>query len=389
MCRLAAKTNGFLFFDFYDTFLRHYQIVTTIPRKIVKLSDVLEELVEERGLDRTVLNAIMCEGMLAAYKKRYPDLPLDVTYNKKTDEIEILIQKTVVSSVEDEEVQISMRKARQIKEDAVLGDTVTLPFEGAIGRIEILKAKQIIAQKIRNIEAEAVYNEFRSKEGTIVHGVVHKCERNGVVVKIQDTLAFLPRSLMIPDEKCVAGYSIRALLKEVLPEPRNENQLILDRASADFLEKLFELEIPEVFENLVEISKIVRSAGYKSKVVVVSRDKNIDPVGTCVGVGGARIKPILRELGTEKIDIIERSDLLDEFVRDALKPAEVSRVEFVDAKNVNVWVNEDQRSLAIGKMGQNINLASQLTDLNIHIMTNEPKESTVVIENDEGDHEGV
>ena len=132
-----------------------------------------------------------------------------------------------------------------------------MPFDGKIGRIEILRAKQVIANSIRRIEASAIYEEFKDKEGTIVHGTIHKCERGGAAVKIGETLAFLPKSLMIPGEKCAAGYTIRALLKEVLPEPRNDNQLILDRTSELFLQRLFELEIPEVFEKLVEIKKIV------------------------------------------------------------------------------------------------------------------------------------
>ena len=157
-------------------------------------------------------------------------------------------------------------------------------------------------------------------------------------------------------------------MKEVLPEPRNDNQLILDRASPLFIEKLFELEIPEVFEKLVEIKKVVRIPGYKSKVIVVSHDKNIDPVGTCVGVGGVRIKPILKELGTEKIDIIAWHDSLELLIKDALKPAVINRVELVDSKNAHVWLDEDQRSLAIGKGGQNISLASQLVGVNIHLV---------------------
>jgi N utilization substance protein A len=337
----------------------------------VKLSHVIDELVEERGLDRTVLSTIMSEAMLAAYSKKYPSINFKVTYNKKTDEIDVVALKKVVSSVTDDLGEIGIRKARAIKEDAALEDVLEVPFEGPIGRIEILKAKQIIAQKIRHIETTAVYNEFKPKEGTLIHGTIHKCERNGVTVKVNETLAFLPKSLMIPEDKCVIGYSIRALLKEVLAEPRNENQLILDRVSHVFLEKLFELEIPEVFEKLVEIKKIVRSPGYKSKVLVVSHDKNIDPVGTCVGVAGARIKPILRELGSEKIDIIKLSHSVEELVKDALKPAEINRVELTDNKNVQVWLDEDQRSFAIGKMGQNIALASQLTGLNIHLMKNE------------------
>jgi N utilization substance protein A len=345
----------------------------------MKLFDVIEELVEERGLDREVLSSIICEGMLAAYQKRYPDLlNLRVEYDKKSDEIVVEIQKTVVSTVQDEDKEISLKKARFIDKDIELDAVLWLPFEGKIGRIEILRAKQIIAGKIRKIEATAIYNEFKSKEGTIVHGIIHKCERGGAVVKLGDNMAFLPKSLSIVGDKCTVGFPIRALLKEVLPEPRNENQLILDRASELFLQRLFELEIPEIFEKLVEIKKIVRIPGYKAKMAVISNDSNIDPVGTCVGVGGSRIKPILKELGTEKIDVIVWSDNLETLVKDALKPAEINRVE-MDDNVAQVWLDEDQRSLAIGKMGQNIALASRLTGVNIQLvqssgsqMQNEP-----------------
>ncbi len=337
----------------------------------MNLSAVIEELVEERGLDRDVLSSIVCEAMLAAYVKKYPDLALKVDFDNKTGELVAQIQKEVVSSVQDEDGQISLKKARHVDKSLNIGDQVWLPFDGTIGRIEILRAKQIIASNIRKVEAEVVYKEFKNKEGSIVHGIIHKCERGGMVVKIDDNLAFLPRSLTIPGDKCVVGFSIRALLKEVLEEPRQDNQLILDRSSERFLQELFELEIPEIFEKLVEIKKIVRIAGYKSKVVVASNDQNIDPVGTCVGVGGSRIKPILKELGGEKIDIIAYTPSLDDFIKNALKPAQINRVELSDDdKSARVWLDDDQRSLAIGKMGQNIALASRLTGVDIQLVQN-------------------
>ena len=158
-------------------------------------------------------------------------------------------------------------------------------------------------------------------------------------------------------------------MKEVLDLPRNENQLILDRASTEFVEKLFNLEIPEVFERLVEIKRIVRIPGYKTKIAVLSHDSNIDPVGTCVGVGGVRIKPILKELGTEKIDIIGWTDNLESLIKSALKPAEINRVELSDDNlAARILLDDDQRSLAIGKLGQNINLASELCDVHIELM---------------------
>lgn len=354
----------------------HYNFV--VAGISVKLSDVIEELVEERGLDRSVVSGIVCEGMRIAYEKKYPELPIKVNYDRKTDELSIVLPKTVVATVSDEDREISLRKARAVNPMVQVGDSLDLPFDKPIGRIEIIKAKQIIGQKIRGIEALAVFQEFKPKEGTIVHGVIHKCERNGATVKVGDTLAFLPKSLMIPEDKCVVGYTIRALLKEVLPEPRNENQLILDRSSSDFLQRLFELEIPEVFERLVEVKKVARAAGYKSKVLVISHDKNIDPVGTCVGVGGARIKPILRELGTEKIDVIPFSRSTEELVKFALKPAEVNRVELIDSNTANVWLDDDQRSIAIGKMGQNITLASQLAGVSINLVKSESSAENVL-----------
>lgn len=349
----------------------------------MKLAEVIDELVEERGLEKEILSDIVCEGLLAAYQKRYPYLTLRVAYEKKTGDVNIEVEKDIVATVEDDEFEISLRKAKSLGINKEVGEKVFLPFEGKIGRIEILRAKQVIASKIRTIESAAVYNEFKEKEGSIVLGTIHKCERDGYVVKIQETTAFLPKSLTIPTDKCVVGYTIRALLKEVLPEPRNDNQLILDRVSDKFLQRLFELEIPEVFEKLVEIKKIVRAPGYKSKVVVMSHDKNIDPVGTCVGVGGARIKPILKELGGEKIDIIASSDSIEQLIKDALKPAEINRVQIIDEQNVNVWLDDDQRSLAIGKMGQNIGLASRLVGLNIHLVKNETSRSLEDRYNDE------
>lgn len=335
----------------------------------MKLADVILELVEERGLERETLGRIVCEGMLAAYERKYPELVLKVEEDATTGDLVVLVQKTVVNTVDDPYSEITLKKARNIDKDIELDGTMFVPFEGKVGRIEILRARQVIASKIKQVEALVVYNEFKNKQGQILIGVVHKCERNGVSVKIGDNLAFLPNSLSIPGEKFNVGYSIRAMLKEVLVEPQGDNQLILDRTSPEFLQGLFELEIPEVFEKLVEVRKIVRSPGYKAKVAVSSNDRNIDSVGTCVGIGGSRIKPILKELSGEKIDIFPWSDSLEILVKNALKPAIVDKVEIShDNKIAHVWLNEDQRSFAIGKGGQNIALATQLTGVSIQLV---------------------
>ncbi len=339
----------------------------------MKLADVIDELVEERGLERESLGAVVCEGMLAAYQRKYPDLDLKVEENSATGDLTVLVQKTVVPTVDDEFSEISLKKARNINKDAALDDQVWVPFEGQIGRVEVLRARQVIASRIKQIEARIVYDLFKNKQGQIVIGTVHKTERNGISVKFGEVYAFLPYSLSIPGEKFAVGYTVRALLKEVLLEPQGDNQLILDRVSPDFLQALFELEIPEVFEKLVEVKKIVRSPGYKSKVAVFSHDRNIDPVGTCVGVGGSRIKPILKELSGETIDVFLWSESLPLFVKNSLKPAAIDRVEMGDDNTTaRVWLAEDQRSFAIGKGGQNISLASQITGVSIQLVREEP-----------------
>lgn len=341
----------------------------------MNLIDVINEIVEERGLDRTLLGAIVCEGILAAFQKKYPEAQFKVDYDKKSGEINATVLKKVVNHVEVEESEISLRKAKALDANASVDDEIWVPFEEKIGRVEILKAKQVIAARIKSVETEAVYKAFKPKEGEIVLGNIHKLERNGASVKIQDAMAFLPKTGFIPGEQIVPGYPIKALLKEVLAEPRGDNQLILDRASGAFLRALMELEIPEIFEKLVEIKMVARDPGYKSKVLVSSSDANIDPVGTCIGVGGSRIKPILRELSGEKIDIVAWGLSEEDVVRGALKPAEVIKVEVdKDSGRARVWLDEDQRAVAIGKMGKNIALASKLVGMGIELVENGKKD---------------
>ena len=333
----------------------------------LNLSDVIETLVEERGLNREKIISIVCDGILAAYKKRFADTQFSVEFNRKSGAVDVFVEKKVVANVVDEELEISLRKAKSIDHTAELDVAIRVPFEDKIGRIEILTAKQVIAGKIRDLEQLAVYNEFKEKEGTIITGVIHKRERSGWVIKLGEITALLPKENTIPHEILKIGYPIKALLKEVSSVSRGDYQLFLDRASSDFVEKLIEVEIPEVFEGLVEIQKIVRFPGYKTKLIVISTSKEIDPVGTCVGVGGARIKPILRELGQEKIDLIEATNNIETLIRHSLKPAEVDKVEFIDDRKVVVSLAPDQRSFAIGKMGQNINLASRLVGYDIQL----------------------
>ena len=331
------------------------------------LLSVINDLVEEKGLDRSVLSSIVAEGMMAAYVKKYPQVKLQIDYDKKNGDISVLALKTVVSSVKDELKEIGLKKAIIYNKDIKVGEEIWVKFESPVGRIEILTAKQMISDKIRKIEALAVYNMFKPSEGEIIYGTVYKLQSNGALIKIQENYGFLPKSLSILEEKLIINSPIRVLLKEVLIEPRNENQLILDRSSSEFIKKLLFIEIPEIFERIVEIKNIVRIAGYKSKIIVSSSDRNIDPVGTCIGIGGVRIKPILKELCNEKVDIISQSDSLETMVRDSLKPAKVDRVEIEGPTKAIVWLDDEQRAIAIGKLGQNIALATKLLGVDIKL----------------------
>ena len=369
MIKIVANRKSlgrFTFFYLFGTICLEFK---KLQMKVVgvDLLSVINDLVVEKGLDKAILSSIVSEGMLAAYTKKYPNAKLQVDYDKKSGELKVLISKTVVNSVVDDLNEVSLKKAIALNKNAELGQEVTLPFLGQIGRIEILTAKQIIAEKIRKIEAASVFNAFKPSEGTIVYGTVNKLQSNGASIRIQDNFGFLPKSLSIPEEKLIIGAPIRVLLKEVLPEPRNENQLILDRSSPEFLKNLILLEIPEVFEGLVQIKNIVRIAGYKSKIIVSSSDRNVDPVGTCIGIGGVRIKPILKEIGGEKVDIIAGSESLESLIRDALKPAKVDRVEIDGPSRATVWLDDEQRAVAIGKMGQNIALANKLLGMEIKL----------------------
>jgi len=357
------------------------------------LYDVISELVDEKGLKKSELSEIIKEGILAAYLKKYPEAVLRIDFDK-AGAVVVEIEKTVVNDPENELLEISIRKARFIKKGIQLDEVIWIPFDGSIGRVEILKAKQVIASRIRDVEALNVYNEFVEKQGTIVHGTVHKCEHSGTTVMLRDTMAFLPRSCSIPGEKHTAGRPIKALLKDVYPDYRAGGQLILDRSSGEFLVKLLGLEIPEIYDKLIEIKAVARKAGYKSKIIVASHDTNIDPVGTCVGVGGGRIKPILKELCSEKIDVISWVNSTEELVKNALRPAEINKVEIADGQ-ASAWLSEDQRAFAIGKMGQNISLAAELLGLEIHLISSGPAKETVefvdsnIVDTDEQDVENI
>jgi N utilization substance protein A len=334
----------------------------------VNLADVIESLVEERSLDRDRVAAIVCNAVKTAYEKKYLDYDFEIIFNKKTSNAEVFVRREVVATVVDKDVEVALRKAVTINPKCSIGDYILVPFDEPVGRIEILAARQIIAAQIKELEEVAVYDEFIERQGKIVSGLIHKKERNGFAVTVDDVSGFLPSVGLAGDDQLRIGYSVRMVLAEVLPVARGGYQLFFDRSSAEFVSCLLEQEIPEIFEGIVEIKKIVRSAGYKTKIALVSHNKDVDPVGTCVGVGGARIKPILKGLGTEKIDLVPWKSDLAEMVRLSLKPAEIEDVRISpEGDKAIVFLQPDQRAFAIGKNGQNISLASALSGVQISL----------------------
>lgn len=333
------------------------------------IAEVIQELTHDKGLDREKVIQVICQGIAGAYKKKFPSLNLDVVFDSKTNKIEIFVLKTVVKKVSDAYAEISLKQAEVTEKKVEIGDQIKVLLNENVGRIDIMAAKQVIADGIRSLEEESVFKLYHDKQGTLVTGTIHKRERAGYAVNFGEVIGFIPVSCMIPDENFKIGFTLRALLKDVLEVSRGGYQLILDRASSDFLKKLLEAEIPEIFEKIVEIKEIERVPGYKSKVAVTCPGREVDPVGTCVGVGGSRIKPILKELGGfEKIDLITWTENSEEFIKESLKPAQIDKV-YIDheEKTAIVWLAEDQRSMAIGRMGQNIALACQLTGFKINL----------------------
>lgn len=330
------------------------------------LSLVIDELTEERGIAKDQVISIVVECVKMIFEKKYPGQFFFVEYSKKNNSIDVFIEKKIVKKVSDGASEISLRKAHAIDESVKEGQQIKIFTEEKLGRIEILQVKNLIGSKIAEFEAQAIYKEFSDKKGNLVSGVISKLEPHGFIVDVQGFTAFLPNSLKIPGEILSIRSHIRALIKEIHELPRLEGQIILDRSSVDFVKKLLELDIPEIFGGIIHIDNIVRVAGYKTKILVSSRDNNINPVGTCIGVKGSRIQPILKEIGIEKLDVIANTSRIEDLVINSLKPAKIESVN-VSGKHAYVIVAPDERSVAVGKGGKNVGLASELIDIDIEI----------------------
>ncbi|MEC4671521.1 MAG: transcription termination factor NusA [Nitrospirota bacterium] len=336
-----------------------------------ELMTVIDQIGREKGIEKGKVLAAIESALLTAAKKRFGNSEnIQVQVDPDTGDISIVSLKTIADTVTDTKSQISLEEARTIDAEAELGDEIGSLIEmEEFGRIAAQAAKQVICQKVREAEWEAVEREYTKKEGDLVHGVIMGQERRNYLVEIGKTEAVLPIHEQIPRETHRRGDRIRALLLEVRRTPKDV-QVILSRSHPQFVVKLFQLEVPEVTEKIVEIKGVVREPGDRTKVAVASRDKAVDPVGACVGIKGSRVQAIVRELRGEKIDIIPWTTDLRVFIGEALNPASIEKVGIDEQKKAAlVVVADSQLSLAIGRNGQNVRLAAKLTGWKIDIIS--------------------
>ena len=333
----------------------------------------LDYFEREKGIRREVLIEAVQNALLSASKKAIgPARDLRIDIDGKTGEIRALATLMVVETVQNNHDEIALTKARAIKPDAVIGDTVDVEVTPKnFGRIAAQTAKQAMMQRIRQAEKEMVYDEFKDRAGEIVSGTVRRFERSDVIVDLGRFEAIMPSRERVQTEDYNVGDRIRAYVVAVENGPRGP-EIILSRSHPNFVRRLFETEVSEIADRTVEIRGIAREAGYRTKIAVHSANEKIDPVGACVGMKGSRVKNIVRELNNEKVDIIRWSNDPKEFVLEALKPAKVKTVTLdPQKKSVQIRVEEDQLSLAIGKRGQNARLTSRLLGWEINIEKDE------------------
>jgi len=339
------------------------------------LNEVFEELEREKGISREVIVSSLCDAMVAAYKKhlRVKEIEnVEAILDEQGGEIGIFKGKTVVKKVADEENEISLKDAKEIDEDVELGDEVKLEVTPEqFGRIAAQAANQVLTQRIREAERNLVLNEFLDKKGTLITGIIQKVdERRNVIVNIGKIDAIMPRKEQIPGEFYKPGNRIRVFVLNV-KETTRLPQVIVSHAHPEIVRELFELEVPEIEDGIVEIKSISREAGYRTKIAVWSNDPEVDSVGACIGPRGARIQTIVSELKNEKIDIVRYSLDPVEYIVNSLSPARVVSVDIMaddeEAHEALVVVPDDQLSLAIGREGQNVRLAHKLTNWKIDI----------------------
>ncbi len=334
--------------------------------------EAMTQIAREKNIEFEAVLETLEAGLMAAAKKKY-NFTDNITFrfDKKGNELLMMATKRVVDPVTDPNVEMTLAEAKDIDPEAELGDEIDIyiDYEVEFGRNAIAAAKQILIQKVREAERDRIYDEYIDKVNTLISGVVQQVDKGNVIVNLGRGEGILPIKEQIPREKFRQGDRIRAYILDVQKASRGP-QVVLSRVSNDFLRKLFELEVPEIYERVIEIKAIAREPGERAKVAVYSSDDRIDPVGACVGIKGVRVQAIVRELNNERIDIVPWSGNPEVFVTRALAPAKVVNIDIEDGEQkMTVAVEDDKLSLAIGRNGQNARLASKLTGWKVNIMS--------------------
>ncbi len=335
-----------------------------------ELITAIGELEKERGINKDYLLDSIESALVMAYKRNFDSAEnVKVVMDKQSGEIHVYAVKDVVDVVEDQKKQIQLEEAKSINKKLEIGDVVDIEIiPKNFGRIAAGTAKQIIIQKIREAERDILYTEFSERKGEIVTGMIQKTDGNAIVLDLGKLEGIMPIKEQIPTESYKVNDKIKGYVVDVQKGTKGNPQVIVSRSHPDFVRKLFEFEIPEIYEGLIEIKSVSRDPGYRSKVAVYSTNENIDPVGSCVGQKGIRIQNIIHELNGEKIDVIEWDKNPSIYIAAALLPAQVLAVDIKEEeKFAQVIVPDDQLSLAIGKSGQNARLAAKLTNWKIDI----------------------
>lgn len=336
-----------------------------------ELISVIDEIGRQKGIEKSRVIGAIEAALQTAAKKRFGQAEnIQVEIDPKTGEISVVSKKTIVDAVTNPKTEVSIQEARQFDSEAEVGDEIGSVIEmNDLGRIAAQTAKQVIFQKVREAEWEAIQKEYSTRQGDLVNGIILGMERRNYLVDLGKTEAVLPIQEQIPRETYRRGDRVKAMLLEVRRTPKDV-QVILTRSHPQFVSKLFELEVPEVLEKIVEIKSIVREPGDRTKIAVTSREKAVDPVGACVGIKGSRVQAVVRELRGEKIDIITWTSDPRVFIAEALNPASIEKVGVdEEKKSALVVVADSQLSLAIGKNGQNVRLAARLTGWKIDIIS--------------------
>lgn len=336
-----------------------------------ELINVVEQISREKGIDsNTIISAVKSALQTAAKKCFGAADNIQVEIDPKSGEIQVILIKKIVEMATNPKEEITLEEAKKIDSEADLGDEIGALIEmGDFGRIAAQTAKQVIFQKVREAEWDTVYRDYIDRQGEIVHGVILGQENRNYIVDLGKTEALLLYKEQIPRETFRRGDRIRAYLIEVKPSAKGP-QLILSRSHPEFVSKLFAIEVPEIYEKIVEIKGVVREPGDRTKISVCSKAPTVDPVGACVGMKGSRVQAVVRELRGEKIDIIPWSEDPRVFIAEALSPAVIERVGInEEEKSALVVVSDQQLSLAIGKKGQNVRLAAKLSDWKIDIIS--------------------